>query len=252
MSKRWIMLLGLVCCAAIAGVVLAENAEFDAEAVKGMSKAERLNAQRAYKADLEAAAVARGWVPGQRRAFEPSGRQVQGGNKAVGSITYHSGILGTCCLTSKSVGNRYQSALVPAGTAIGPVMMSGSITMATFDMANVGGGAVFFSVFDQLTGTAANPVSSFSVPAAPGVNNIIMVSPINYAGSSFLAGIWQFTLGTDTPNVATGSIAGQGFNGMSINDISGTAYTDLTALNGAITIGGDVLTPVELLNFDVE
>ena len=84
MSKR-ILLLGLVCCAAVAGLAFAE-AEFDAEAARNMSKAERLAYQQAYKADLEAAALANGWVPGERRDFEPSGRQVQGGNKAVGSM----------------------------------------------------------------------------------------------------------------------------------------------------------------------
>ncbi len=253
MSKRLILLLGLVCCTAIAGLVFAE-ADFDADAVKGMSKADRMAAQQAYKADLEQAARARGWEPKAKGEFEGSGRTAGPPPKDLGSITYHSGILGPCggCGTSESVGNRYDFALNPANTAVGPVMMSGSITGATFDMIDVGGSAVFFSVFWGLAGPTAASGTSLSVPAAPGVNNVIMVSPIGYTGSTFLAGIWNFTAGSDTPAVATGTIGGQGYHGMSINDISGTGFATIGALNGAISIKGNVVTPVELLNFDVE
>ncbi len=252
MSKRWIWWLALVCCSGIAGLVLAESAEWDADAVKSMSKAERLAYQQAYKAELEGAARERGWVPGEKRAFEGAGRQAGPPRKAAGSITYHSGALGTCCLSSRTVGNQFDFALNPASTAISPVMMSGSITMATFNMIAVGGGAAIFSFYDNQAGTGANFLGSIGVPAVTGTNTATFTPALTYSGSTFLAGIWQFTIGTDTPAVATGTVGGQGFHGMSINDIVATGFTTLPTLNAAMSISGNVLTPVELLNFEVE
>ena len=252
MSKRWIWWLALVCCSGIAGLVLAESAEWDAEAVKSMSRAERLAYQQAYKAELEKVAREGGWVSGKKRAVESSGRQARPPRKAAGSITYHSGALVTCCQSSFNVGNQFDFALNPGGTAISPVMMSGSLTMATFNMISVGGGAAFFSVFDNQAGTIANVITSISVPAATGTNVLTFTPAIPYSGSTFLAGIWQFTLGTDTPAVATGTVGAQGFHGMSINDIFATGFTTLSTLNAAMSVSGIVLTPVELLNFEVE
>lgn len=235
MSKRWIWLVGLVCCAALAGAAIAENA---AE-WKAMSPADRQAAQQAYKANLEANTAA-AWTG--KRAFAGVGRQATAPNKVLGSITYHSGALGTCCQNSFMVGNQFDSALSE------PLEMSGSVTMATFDMITVGGSAAFISLFDQLAGTAANLIISTNVSAMTGNNVATIAAP--YVGSTFLAGAWQFN--TDVPAVATGTTGGQGFHGISINDIVGTAFTTLGSLNAAFTATGDVLTPVELLNFDVE
>ncbi len=235
MSKRWIWLVALVCCTALAGVAIAENA---AE-WKTMSKADRQAAQRAYKADLEANTNA-AWTG--KRAFASANRQASAPNKVLGSITYHSGTLGMCCQNSFMVGNQFDSALSE------PVEMSGSITMATFDMISVSGGAAFVSVYDQLTGTAANQVISTNLTATTGNNTVSFNAA--YVGSTFLAGVWQFN--TDVPAVATGTVGGQGFHGISINDIVGTAFTTIGSLNAAFTATGDILTPVELLNFDVE
>ncbi len=249
MSKRWIWWLALVCCSGIAGLVLAES-EWDAEAVEGMSRTERLAYQQAYKAELEKVAREGGWVPGEKRAFESADRQAGPPRKAFGSITYHSGVLGACCQNSFCVGNQFDTALNTAGTGLSPVMMSGSITMATFNLISVAGGAVFFSVFDNQTGTAAGQITSISLPAASGSNTVTFAPAIPYSGSSFLAGIWQFN--TDVPAVGTGTVGGQGFHGMSINDIVGTGFTTLATLNAAMSVSGNVLTPVELLNFEVE
>ncbi len=235
MSKRWIWLVALVCCTALAGVAIAENA---AE-WKTMSKADRQAAQRAYKADLEANTNA-AWAG--KRAFAGANRQATAPNKVFGSITYHSGALGTCCQNSFMVGNQFDTCLSE------PVEMSGSVTMATFDMISVGGGAAFISVFDQLAGTAANVVLSTNLTATTGNNTVSFSAP--YVGSTFLAGVWQFN--TDVPAVATGTVGGQGFHGISINDIVGTGFTTIGSLNAAFTATGDIKTPVELLNFDVE
>ncbi len=251
--KRWIWMLGLVLSTLLAGLVLAEGGnygvgEWDPSAVKGKSPTERRAMQQAYKASLEEAARKAGWEPGERRPFVAAGREVQPeAEKLFGKAKYDSGALGTCCQSSFSVGNRFD-------TANGfPIMMSGSITQVTVDMIAVAGGAGFVSLFDQLTAGAANPVDSVSKPMTAGLNVLTFGgggTTNTYVGSSFLLGVWQF--GGDTPAVATGSLGGQGFHGMSINDVVGTAFTSLGTLNGAIRVVGDVLTPVELLNFEVD
>ncbi len=252
MSKRWIWWRALVFCFGIAGWALAESAEWDAEAVRSMSREERLAYQQAYKAELEKVARERGWVPGKKRAFESAGRQARPPQKFFGTIAYDSGIFGVCCRTNRTIGNQFDTALNPAGTAISPVSMSGSISAISFHMIHVGGGAVFLSLYDNVTGTMADLITSISVPAAPGSNYVRFPIPIPYSGSSFLAGIWQFTPTSDTLAVATGTLGGQGFHGMSINAIVGTGFTTLASLNAAVRTHGDIVTPVELLNFEVE
>ncbi len=190
---------------------------------EGASRIERLASQRAYKAKLEATARERGWQLGEKREFASSGCQAQAPNKFLGQIIYHSGMLGSCCQNSFMIGNRFNSALGPSGMTIYPIERSGSFTMATFDMISVAGGAVFLSVFDQLNGTTANPVTSVNINALTGLNVATLTIP--YAGHTFLAGIWQFN--TDVPAVATGTVGGQGYHGISINAIVGTGSRPL-------------------------
>ncbi len=253
--KRWLWIFSLILSTLIAGLVVAEDdstfgiGEWDPSAAEGKSPAERRAMQQAYKARLEEAARDAGWEPGGRRPFTPAGRQVQpSAEKVFGKAKYDSGALGSCCQESFNVGNRFD-------TANGfPMMMSGSITMATFDMISVSGTMAFLSLFDQLAGSSANFLSSVNKNSlAPGLNIVTWggMGTINtYVGSSFLMGVWKFA--SDVPAVATGTVGGQGFHGMSINDIAATQYTSLGTLNAAFGVVGDILTPVELLNFEVD
>lgn len=233
--------------------------ELDLEAMKTMTKEQRLAHQKAYKQQLEDIARAEGWAPQAARGeFKPAERQPAakvGDAKRVpgSSITYHSGTVGASGVASSLMfGNQYDTALRTDGTmcptGCGPVEASGSITMATFSL--VGAAAnVFFSVYDQVNGTTANQVTSASIPGTVG-NNTTTVA-LNYVGSSFLAGIWQF--GGDSLAAATGTVAGQGFHGVSINDgATGMSFMTISNLNGAMTISGNVATPVELMTFSVE
>lgn len=254
MTKKltWMMLvLGLVL---MAGVMLAEEknrfgVEWDDEAVKAMSKAERLAYQKEYKAALEEAARKAGVTP---KARQSSGRTAPQPVLVPGtSITYHSGALSAATATSVAVGNRFDTALTGMG-GLGPVEMSGSITMISADLAAASGN-VFVSVYDQLAGTTANQVTSMSTPMVTGFNNITLPTALNYVGTSFLAGVWNFTGGGDTVNVATGTVGGQGFHGMSINDGNpGNGFNAFTMTNGAVGVSGDVATPVELMSFSID
>ncbi len=240
MSKKWIWLVGLVCCSMIAGMVVAEAPSWDADAAKKMSRDERLAAQRAYKAEVEALS------PGGQKAseFTPAGRQSRPPNKAFGLISYHSGALGSCCTPSFMIGNQFDTG------NLFPVVMSGSITKATFDMITVAPANVFISFYDQLAGTTANQITSILTPATTGLNTAVFGSPVSYVGTSFLGGVWQG--GGDVPAVATGTAGGQGFHGIEINDIVGTGFATIGSLNAAFQVCGDILTPVELLNFELE
>ncbi len=233
--------------------------ELDFEAMKAMTKEQRLAYQKAYKQQLEDIARAEGWTPQTTRGeFKPADRQPAakvGDTKRVpgSSITYHSGTVGTSGVASSLMfGNQYDTALRTDGTmcpsGCGPVEASGSITMATFSLVGASGN-VFYSIYDQVNGTTANQITSVSIPAAVGNNT--HSATFNYVGSSFLAGIWQF--GGDSLAAATGTVAGQGFHGISINDgMTGMSFMTISNLNGAMTISGNVATPVELMTFSVE
>ncbi len=256
MSRKAIWLLGLVCCFVIAGLVFAEGKgelalKWDEETLKNIPRAERLAYKKADMAKLKAAALQRGFVPGKKRAFQSAGRQAAPPNKALGTITYHSGAIGVCCVPNNVIGNQFDSALTPAMGSIAPVMMSGSITMATFEMVALGAPNIVVAFYGPVAGNTAPLRTFFSVSAATGVNTFTLPSPYAYSGSSFLAGVWNFTPFTASPAVATGTVGGQGFHGMSLTS-GGLSFVTLSNLNGAISVGGDVLTPVELLEFEIE
>ncbi len=221
--------------------------EWDAAAVASMSKVDRMAYQKQYKRAVEAAALAAGTefvVPDVNRSVVPKVR-VPGS-----SITYHSGSLSASPVSSFCVGNRFDTALGTMG-GLAPVEMSGSITGVTANLATASGNA-FVSFYDQLNGTTANQIDSFSTgPFVTGLNTITFATARNYVGTSFLGGIWNF--GADVVNVATGTVLGQGFHGMSINDGNpGNGYNAYTMTNGAFGVGGNVSTPVELMNFEIE
>lgn len=253
MTKKLTWMVLMVGLVMMAGVMLAEGntfgVEWDEEAVKSMSRAERLAYQKEYKAALEAAALKAGLEP---KAHQPSGRTATTQTLVPGtSITYHSGTLSPATTTSVCVGNRFDTALTVMG-GIGPVEMSGSITMVTADLAAASGN-VFVSVYDQLAGTTANQITSMATPMVTGFNSITLPTALNYVGTSFLAGVWNFTGGGDTINVATGTVSGQGFHGMSINDGNpGNGFNAFTMTNGAFGVAGNVATPVELMSFSID
>ena len=224
--------------------------------VNNLERSERLTYQRAYKALVpnlprlpsDASAIAK------VSASQPAIR-VPGTN-----ITYDDGISTgvTVPQSSVSVGNLFNSGF--DGTGIEPVETSGSITMVTVNMLGVGGGAAFFSVFSNIMGTTANVVSSMTIPVTAGLNTVTLGTAVNYSNGAFLAGMWNFTAASDSVAVGAGTVNGQGFHGISINDIAGTGYNSaLTSagmgVNALIRVSGDVLqntVPVELMDFTIE
>ncbi len=253
--RRITSILAAIAITATAGAVTAQDnrfgVEWDSAAVASMSREDRMAYQRQYKAALEQAAREAGAIPRLNKA-KSEGRVVQANraNRLPGtSIAYHSGALTPATTNSFAFGNQFDTALTTMG-GLGPVEMSGSITMVSFNMQSVGGTAVFVSIYDQLVGATANFISSMSFPASAGTNTVTYTTPINYVGSSFLAGAWNFN--TDVVNLATGTTGGQGFHGMSINDIVATGFNAFTMTNGTVDVSGNVATPVELMSFSID
>jgi hypothetical protein len=166
--------------------------------------------------------------------------------QAVGTIQYDNGTLTAIpAVSSFCYGNRFNTA---AGN---PLTASGTITQLSWFMTSgAGTDSVFISYFDQLAGTAANVITSVSVPAPnPGGFNT-RATTVNYVGSTFLAGVWY--IAGDTPGLGSGTTGGQGHHGMLINDIVGTGYQSIANINGLVRASGNVVTiPVELTGFEV-
>ncbi len=259
----------LVCLLAV-GCLFALNATaqdpelpapLDAEALNQLSLEERQAVTKAYKDAVDAYHAAQGNVQGERGAYTPidNGGQagIQGVTKVPGTfIQYDTGVItGTITAASNAIGNRFDTALNPTGMCCVPVETSGTITMATFNMQSVAGTGVFFTVFSNISGTMANVVASpLQTGIAPGLNTIAVGATTGvYANGSFLATVWQSSGGTDNIGLDTNENSGQGFHGIFLNDIVGTALADIVPpANAIMRVRGDVTTPVELMSFSLE
>ena len=233
--------------------------QLDQSALKAMSTEERRAHQQAYKAQLEEIARTHGWTremglaafgpPGERKAPPEKRLKIPGT-----SISYHAGATipaSTIPVTNGfCVGNQFDTALNPPGTACCfPVEASGSLTMASFSLSSIGGTAVFFSLFDQLAGATANNITTFNTAGLGAGANAITVA-LNYVGSSFIAGVWNFN--SDNVAVATGTAGGQGFHAVSLDDINGMSFMTIPSHNVTVSVAGNVATPVELQNFTID
>lgn len=192
--------------------------------------------------------------------------------RAAGTITYDSTtITGVSTSFFSSYGNRFDSALNVAGTAVSPVMLSGSVTHATWGVISSAGattwGPMWITLYDQLnTGAGtANVVSSsgFSVGGGPYTAPLLVnaaVGPWSYTGPTFLMGGLDYNTNATTPNGvaiaidANMTLSGQGWHGFSMvwGPGTGTGYASLGPANVIMRASGNVIVPVELMNFTIE
>ena len=236
----------------------------NAKAMAKMSREERRAAMQKWKATVEAEANRRGVVrrDGPRPLKTP--RAVAGGAplKTVGTIQYDSGnVTGTAGQSSQMLGNRFDSAATTGGACCSPVPSSGSVTMITFDMVNTFFNSAVFSIYSNIAGTMAAQVTSKAIPGVmTGLNTFDIMTPTTanaYANGAFLAGIWQFDPTMTALGVDTGTRAGQGFHAISLNDgANASMLTTVTSggmgLNAVFRVSGDLLTPIELVDFEIE
>ncbi|MEM6796542.1 MAG: hypothetical protein AAF725_21400, partial [Acidobacteriota bacterium] len=237
-----------------------------AEALSAMSPDERRAAKAEWETLLRAEVARVGAEVSTEGGYRPleESRPVKAvPRKLFGNITYDSGnVTGTSGVNSQMVGNRFDSAVNAAGTACcAPVPTSGSVTMITFDMVNTFFGSAVWSLYSNIMGTGADQVTSMARSGImTGLNTLNVMSPTTanaYANGTFLAGIWQFDPTMTALGVDTGTTGGQGFHGISLNDGGmGSMLTTITAggmgLNAVFRVSGDVVTPIELIDFKVE
>ena len=281
-TKRPFKLISALLLLGLTGPILAQqdpagespNAELegirlDHEALRSMTPEERRTAMRTYKAARAAAAeraglelnLEGGYVPLETPRAVANTVRMKG---LSGTIQYDSGnVMGTAGIASQMLGNRFDSALNTAGTiCCVPVESSGSITMITFDMVNTFFGSVVWSLYSNVVGTMADQVTSMARPGImTGLNTLSVMSPATanaYSNGTFLAGIWQFDTTMTGLGVDTATTGGQGFHAISLNDgAMGSMLTTVTTgmgggLNAVFRVSGWVLTPVELMSFEIE
>ncbi|MEM7052885.1 MAG: hypothetical protein AAF604_24700 [Acidobacteriota bacterium] len=166
----------------------------------------------------------------------------------------------TAITSGRFVGNRFDVGLNGAGTATVPVEQTGTITMVTFEMRRTYQSTVTWSLYSDIMGTSAVQVQSVIIPVAVGLNTHTvdpMVTPNVYQNGSFLAGIWQFN--TAFTRIASDNVdAGLGFHAVTINEPqtaapnTGMGLTSLGPRNAVFRVTGNIVTPIELMNFDIE
>ena len=232
-----------------------ERRDFRKEIFGNADKVAQRAYNHAYKAMYEAEMISELAFTGN----QPT--QANNPNRAVGTmIQYDSGAIETSNqgIASQSVGNKFNTGWNPdAGAgAINPVLTAGSVTAITVNMGSVGGSAAFMTIANG-TGSGGSVVSSPNLPAAPGTNNITGLALAT--SGPFLGSVWQGAGGAssaeDVVAVATGTTNGQGFHGVSFNDIALTSFVDIPSRNAVFRVQGQLLqdsVPVELMNFSVE
>ena len=124
-------------------------------------------------------------------------------------------------------------------------------------------GTFYIEFYGPVSGSSALFITSLAFNGVGGSLPVIVPwalgTPVNYTGSSFLVAFYNGNSATTLPlngpaplfdAITTG---GQGYHGMGINwGPVGTGFVPMTTLNAIMRPGGNVLTPVELMNFTVE
>lgn len=225
---------------------------------------------RAYKDAVEKRAAELGFVQqgpkytpltqAEKAALAPIPKRIPGT-----TIQYDSGVVTgfhTAIASGRALVNRFDTAIGDSGTmCCFPVENSGTITMITFHMLRTSSNNVTFSLYSNIMGTTAKNVTSKIIPAAVGLNTHTLgtMTMGQYANGPFLAGLFQFNTMFTRIGVDTNTNGGQGHHLASINDNTtmgargtGVDLRDVGGLNLVFRIGGNVATPVELMNFEIE
>ncbi len=257
------------------GELLAMTQEERFEALQGMERAQRLAALR--QLPREERRTFREWgrstvQPSQRsgatyqplpqaQALDESPANEDAGIWGVAgtSIQYDSGVVTgfvTLAASSRSAVNRFDIALNTANTATVPIEQSGTITGLTFHLIRTSVNIAYWSLYDNVMGTTARFLTDAQISVATGLNthtvDTMVTANNRYQGGSFLAGIFQFNTMYTRVGADTNS-NGLGFHGASINDASTpTGFNTLGNVNFVVRVRGNIVTPIELMNFEIE
>jgi hypothetical protein len=170
----------------------------------------------------------------------------------VGTVQYEPGAPADLFRSGSS--NEIYANLFNSGN--GTALQAGTVSAASFYPGNVTGVYAVISAFGAPTGGGGAP--GLAIYYVSGVapftfNNISMnlgVGPTFVLGQ--YAGLFD---GPDSAGMRNATYNGQGFHGAQLNFLSAglaTGFTLLPEENAMIRASGDILIPVELMNFEVE
>lgn len=171
----------------------------------------------------------------------------------VGTVQYEPGapadLFRTAVNGNEIIANLFDSA---SGTSL----QAGTVTAASFYPGAVTGAYAIISAFGPPTGGGGAP--GLAIYYVSGAN------PFNFnafnlnlgVGPTFVLGQYVGSFdGPDSAGLRNATYNGQGFHGAQLNFISAglaTGFTLLPEENSMIRASGDILIPVELMNFEVE
>ncbi|MCP4657839.1 MAG: hypothetical protein GY856_20725 [bacterium] len=195
--------------------------------------------------------------------------KLPGAPRAFGIIKYDTGaISAVATIPGRTFGNRFNTALNGAGTALAPVQVSGFVTVLQWVMwgttTQPSWGTFWITVFGPLAGTSAPMITAVPLTGVGGAIPITVshnfTAPVAYTGPSFLAGMRNSNSTASVPwngpcpVFGSATTGGQGFHGMGINwgATTGTGFVPLASQNTLMRASGNVITPVELMRFTVE
>jgi hypothetical protein len=168
---------------------------------------------------------------------------------AIGTVTYDTGANNAGFFPQTSglnIGNRFNSDMG------GPLLMTGQLTMATFFPQAA---TAFITAFGppNSMGTAANFGSFLISGLIPGTFNSANIGPAAVA-SDFLAGAWLngSSVGVGMDNM---SVSAQGFHAFQLVTHfpgAGTGFAPIANRNTLVRATGNIIVPVELMNFSVQ
>lgn len=174
--------------------------------------------------------------------------------EVVGTIQYDPGapedFFRTFDGTNRSIGNRFSS-------ANGSPLQTGTVTAVSFFPQAVGGDVIVSFWGAPNTGAGTAPFITFATVGGV-VSSVFNVAFFNVpVGPDFMAGLYVGTFGSgpDAMGMRNATYAGQGFHGMQINFIGGTfgtGFQSLASTNAMFRASGDLLVPVELMDFTIE
>jgi hypothetical protein len=179
-----------------------------------------------------------------------NGREVPSEPQVVGTITYDTGVNAGFPPDTGAivVGNRFNSALG------GPLLMTGMVTMAVIFPQN--GGNNSFTFFGPPNGAgSATQIGAIQVAnMLAGVFNTVAVTGIT-VGPDFLGAFYgQFGGTPGLVGLDSNQVNGQGFHAFQATTALPqiTMFAPIANRNAMYRVVGDVLTPVELMNFKIE
>lgn len=188
--------------------------------------------------------------PGQKLTHAPvKGNRASRAPHVVGTVTYDTGANNAGFFPQTAglnIGNRFNSDMG------GPLLMTGQLTMATFFPQAATG---FITVFGppNSMGSAANFGSFLISGLAPGTFNSANVGPAA-VGPDFLAGAWLngSSVGIGMDNMTVGGQGFHAFQAVTHFPGSATGFAPIPSRNTLVRATGNILVPVELMNFSVQ